>query len=213
MRRQRLLGHLVALSIAFGAGTASAAELDALPSEVISDLVAEVEQSDTDRGTKLGVLRLLARDSRADVRVRVAEAAACLWHESKEEALDLVRLLAHDGSPKVAAAAANGLTRMLYLASPAERIELVCNFAIADAPAERLAMARALSSRVPVLVADLALQQLSSDAEPEIRATALRSAQQRMKEDPATYRRMAEERITDSDRTVRRAARRLLGLS
>ncbi len=211
MRGQRLLRHLVALSIALGAGTASAAELAELPSEVLSDLVSEVEQSDTDETTKLGVLKLLARDTRGDVRARVAEAAACLWPESREAALELLRKLAHDSSMKVRVAAANGLTRVLYLASPSERVEVVCDFAVAEAPAERLAMARALSSRVPVLVADLALQELATDTVPEIRAAALRAAQQRLEEGPATYRRLAEERITDSDRNVRRAARRLLG--
>jgi hypothetical protein len=210
MRGQRLFGHLVALSIALGTGTAGASELAELPSEVLADIVSEVEQSETDRDTRLGVLRLLSRDARGDVRARVAEAAACLWPDGKEEALELVRSLAHDGSPKVRAGAANGLSRALYLASPAERIEVVCNFAIAEAPAERLAMARALSSSVPVLVADLALQQLASDAQPEIRAAALRAALNRLEEDPATYRRLAEELVTDSDRNVRRAARRLL---
>ena len=211
MRGQRLLRHLVALSIAFGAGTANASELAELPSEVLADLVAEVEQSDADRATKLGVLKLLSGDVRADVRARVAEAAACLWPDSKDQSLELVRSLAHDGSTKVRAAAANGLTRILYLASPAERVELVCNFAVAETPAERLALARALSSRVPVLVADLAIEQLANDDDPEIRAAAIRAGLQRIDEHPQIYRRLATERAADSDRNVRRAAKRLLG--
>ncbi|HVJ19053.1 MAG TPA: hypothetical protein VM686_26720 [Polyangiaceae bacterium] len=211
MRGQRLLRHLVALSIAFGAGSASAAELAELPSEVLSDLVSEVEQSDTDTDTKLSVLKLLSSDVRGDVRASVAEAAGHLWPDNKEDSLALVRALAQDGSTKVRAAAANGLTRMLYLASPAERVEVVCTFAVADAPAERLALARALSSHVPVLVADLALEQLANDDEPEIRAAAVRAALQRIDEAPATYRRLAAERIADPDRNVRRAAKRLLG--
>jgi hypothetical protein len=213
MRGKRLLfRHLVALSIALGAGNAgAAAALEELPGEVLSDLVSDVEQSDSDKSTKLAVLNLLALDSRDEVRARVAEAASCLWPHGKLEALELLRTLARDRAAKVRAAAANGLTRVLYLASPAERVELVCNWTVEDASAERMAIARALSSQVPVLVADLALEQLSNDADPEIRAAALRAAQQRFGEDPRTYRRLAEERTTDPDRAVRRAARRLLG--
>jgi hypothetical protein len=210
MRGQRLFRHLVALSIALGTGAASAAELDELPGDVLSDLVSEVEQADTDQRSKLGVLTLLAGDTRGDVRARVAEAAACLWPESKEDALELVRSLAHDKQPKVRAAAANGLMRLLYLASPAERVELVCTWTVAESVAERLTMARALSSKVPVLVTDLALDQLSNDLDPEVRAAAMRAALLRFDEDPLTYRRLAEERLADPDRNARRAARRLL---
>ena len=52
MRGKRLLRHLVAVSIVLGAGTAGAREVAELPSEVLSDLVSEVEQSDADRDTK-----------------------------------------------------------------------------------------------------------------------------------------------------------------
>lgn len=213
MRGRRLLfRHLVALSITLGAGSASAAtELEELPAEVLSDVVAEVEQSDADTATKLGVLRLLARDARDSVRARVAEAASCLWSGGKHEALELLRSLAGDRAAKVQAAVANGLTRILYVASPAERVELVCNWTVAERDAERLAIARALSSSVPVLVADLAIRELAADTGPEIRAAAIRAALQRFAEDPAGYRALAEERIADPDRGVRRAARRLLG--
>ena len=211
MRGKRLLRHLVAASIVLGTGAASANELAELPSEVLYDLVSEVEQSDEDRSTKLRVLKALAHDERDEVRARVAEAAAYLWTDTQDEALELLRTLAGDDAPKVRAAAANGLTRVLYLASPAERFDLVCNWTVAESGAERMAMARALSSKVPALVADLALEVLSSDPDAEIRSAALRAAAQRFDEDPATYRRIAEERSADSDRGVRRAARRLLG--
>jgi hypothetical protein len=201
---------VVALSIALGTSGAAAAELAELPSEVLADLVAEIEQSDEERGIKLGVLRLLAHDPRGEVRARVVEAAACLWPESREAALELVRALGSDREDKVRVAAANSLTRLLYLASPAERVELVCSWTIAEGAPERLSMARALSSRVPVLVADLALRQLATDGDPEIRAAAIRAALQRYEDDPRTYRHLGQEHLRDPDRAVRRAARRLL---
>jgi hypothetical protein len=215
MRGKHLLfRHLVALSVALSAGSAQAkTELAELPSELLADLVSEVEQSDADRGSRLGVLRLLAHDERDEVRARVAEAASWLWSSDDPSALDLLRSLVHDPASKVRAAAANGLTRALYLASPVERVELVCNFATSASAAERLAVARALSSRVPVLVADLALEQLANDSEAEIRAAAVRAALERLEEAPDTYRRLAQDLREDSDRSVRRAARRLLGRS
>jgi hypothetical protein len=71
-------------------------------------------------------------------------------------------------------------------------------------------MARALRTRTPVFVADLALDGLAEDPDPRVRADAARAMARRIHEAPDAYARKLTALSIDSDPRVGRTAERLL---
>jgi hypothetical protein len=209
--RRRLFARIAASSIALGAsGSAAAAELAKLPEDLLSDVIEEVEAGPAADGERQRVLRWIASDARPFVRAHAATAAGALWPEQREQTLELLRDLACDRSEVVRTAAAAGLARLVRRASPVERIQVVCEWAVSDQPSLRAAIARALVSPTPAFVTDLAIESLAGDADPEVRALALTAAAAHFEEAPQHYRGVAEKLANDEARAVRRVARAIL---
>jgi hypothetical protein len=157
-----------------------------------------------------GVFKRLSVDPRPPVRSQAAQAAVAWWPTAGERAFEVIGTLSADESPEVRAAAIRALVTLLESASLRERVEHVCEWATSDEIAKRSAIAAALCAPIPVMVADLAIEQLAHDSEPQIRRAALQAAEARVQEDPQNYLRIARELNTDSDRQVRQAAERLI---
>jgi HEAT repeat protein len=134
-----------------------------------------------------------------------------LWDTAPDEALELVRQLLRDPAPEVALAAGTALEQIIDRASPARRIEIVCDLTVSMESAERVAVARALSRSTPLFVTDIAITELSRDTNAQVRALALSAAERHFREAPETYRALAVAAAADPDAAVRAAARRLLG--
>jgi HEAT repeat protein len=206
--RRRLLGKLGAIAIAAGAGFVEpAVSLMTIPESVIIDLV---DDDDGELREKRRFLLLLAKDARVAVRERVAEAAGALAERQPEQAEGLVRHLSSDASPRVRAAAGRSLASLLAAAPPLDRLALVSRWTLSPNATDRAAMARALQSRTPVFVSDLALEELSNDTEADVRAATARAMARRIHEAPDGYARALSRLAEDGDPKVERTARRLL---
>lgn len=211
--RHRAFKYVAALAIAASCGALRARpKLLEIPETLVYELVEAVcdDEPDWSKEDRKRVLALLSHDPRVAVRARVAEAAVALSSEWQADTHRLLSSLATDSAGTVRAAATNGLERLLTRSSPIERVEIVCQWAGAPHAAEREALARALCSKVPTLVTDLVLEQLSRDDVAAVRTAAVRASRVHFDENPATYRSLLEERTADPSRQVRRAARRML---
>jgi hypothetical protein len=204
--RRPLLGKLGAIAIAAGAGFVEpSVSLMTIPASAIIDLV-----EDTGPNEKRRYLPLLAKDARAAVRERVAEAAGTLAEALPENAERLIRELAADVSPRVRAAAGRSLASLLARAAPLDRLALVSRWTLSPNASERAAMARALQSRTPVFVSDLALEELAKDADADVRVATARAMARRIHEAPVGYAEALARLADDSDPKVERTARRLV---
>lgn len=204
--RQRVLAQLAASAIAAGTGLFEpTASLLTIPESVIIDLV-----DDSDDDMKRRYLSLLAKDARTSVRERVAVAALALAKRQPADAEELLRSLAGDVSLRVRAAAGKSLAAMIESASPVERPAIVGRWTLSPRASERAAIARAMRTRTPVFVSDLALEELSRDPAPDVRAAAARAMAHRIHEAPDTYARSLTRLAADPDAHVERTARRLL---
>jgi hypothetical protein len=76
--------------------------------------------------------------------------------------------------------------------------------------AERLALARALCASTPVLIGDLAIDQLSRDPQPAVRRWAMMAARNHLGDNPVLYTTLAHELLEDPDAEVRATAQRIL---
>jgi hypothetical protein len=178
--------------------------------QVLDELIEAAERLARSDKDCVRVLRTLARDERPAVRALVAEAAGTLSPEGAPAAIHLLRELARDPPSHVRGSVALGVARRIARASPAERIELVCEWALSRDACERAAIARALVCPTPVLVTDLVVQQLAQDESAEVRTLALEAAAAHAHQDPTAYRRIAIERLDDPAAEVRRAAEDVL---
>lgn len=208
---QRVLKHLATLSMAVACGVVPGASLLRIPAEVVTALMEEVENDlDFSSDDRKRVLGLLSDDPRVLVRKRVAEASLALWPKASDAAQQLLKKLVNDPSRQVRAAAARALSTGLSLSPPIERVELVCKWTVSEGSEERAAVAKALSSATPLLVTDMAVEQLASDADAHVRRGAIRAAAFHFDENPELYRQIALSLVSDTNREVRRVARRLL---
>ena len=133
-----------------------------------------------------------------------------LWLRAKEDGEALLRGLARDESAAMRIGAAAALGRIIELASPIERIELVCRWTVSEDRSERTAIARALGLPTPVFVADLAIAELAKDPVPEVRAAVIRAVRNHFDEDAALFARVAASLVRDPELSVRKAAGELL---
>jgi HEAT repeat protein len=201
---------MTALSLVLTAGTASATALCDLPTEVLCELIDEAEATEAGHPQKARVLSLLQTDTRPLVRAQVAQAMGSLWPEPGPSAVGDLRRLSRDESDSVRISAAVGLARAIERASPPERIDLVCSWALSEDADERLALARALTWATPVFVADLVLQQLAQDESATVRAAALAAVARHFHENSAVYTDIVSQCENDADASVRRMAQALL---
>jgi HEAT repeat protein len=200
---------MTALSLVLTAGTAGAASLRDLPTEVLCDLIDDAEAPETELPERARVLSLLTEDERATVRSQVAAAMGSLWPNAGAEATDELRRLARDTSDNVRVSAAVGLARAIERASAPERIDLVCTWAVSEHRDERLALARALTWSTPVFVADLVLEQLAADDSTAVRAAALAAVAKHFHENSSVYVRIVSQCLDDADVNVQKLARAL----
>jgi hypothetical protein len=189
----RLLNRLAAASFALGSCAA-------LPTDALADWVeAELEnEPDTTPLHAVSTAGKLAAGARS--------AIVALWSKSPEATESFVsRLLVQDASaPRIAAAGA--LAQILELASPMQRIEIVCRWVVSDDVRERLTISRALSLPTRVFVADLAIGELSRDESAEVRAAAARAARVHAETDPEAFGAILAELSQDPVSAVRAAA-------
>jgi HEAT repeat protein len=207
--RPRTMARMTALSLVLTAGTAGAASLCDLPTEVLCDLIDDSDAAETEHPDRERVLSLLTDDQRATLRAQLAAAMGSLWPNAGPDAADELRRLARDTSDNVRVSAAVGLARAIERASAPERIDLVCTWALSPEKDERLALARALTWSTPVFVADLVLEQLAADDSVAVRAAALAAVAKHFHEDSSAYVRIVSKCIEDSDANVQRLARAL----
>jgi hypothetical protein len=201
--QRRLLTRLAAaVTLALGTGTAGSA-LAALPDEVLAEWVeAELENEPETP------LRAVSNADRAATRAQAI--VTSLWARQKDDGEALLRELARSASGAVRIGAAAALGKIIELASPIERIELVCRWTVSEDAFERTAIARALGLSTPVFVADLAIAELAKDAVPEVRAAVIRAIKNHHHEDEAVFGRVAADLARDPELSVRRAAAELL---
>ena len=207
--RPRSVARMTALSLVLTAGTAGAASLRDLPTEVLCDLIDDAEAADTEQPERASVLSLLTDEERAAVRAQVAAAMGNLWPNASADAADELRRLARDASDNVRVSAAVGLARAIERASAPERIDLVCTWALSEHRDERLALARALTWSTPVFVADLVLEQLAADDSTAVRAASLAAVAKHFHEDSSAYVRIVSKCLEDPDPNVQKLARAL----
>ena len=207
--RPRSVARMTALSLVLTAGTAGAASLRDLPTEVLCDLIDDAEAAETEQPERARVLSLLTDDERAAVRAQVAAAMGSLWPNASADASDELRRLARDASDNVRVSAAVGLARAIERASAPERIDLVCTWALSEDRDERLALARAVTWSTPVLVADLVLEQLAADDSTAVRAASLAAVAKHFHEDSSAYVRIVSKCLEDPDPNVQKLARAL----
>jgi hypothetical protein len=172
--RNRILGRLAAASLAIG--TCASLPVDALAAWVEDELENEP-----------GVTPLEAVSTAGRLTAGARATVSAFWPKSRDASEGFVsELLEHDFSA-LRIAAAGALGQILELASPMERVEIVCRWTVADDASARLTVARALSLATQVLVRDLALGELARDADAEVRAAAARAARAHFDSDPKGY--------------------------
>lgn len=213
--RQGLFKYLAAVSIAVGCGAMlPLPRLLSIRGELVEDVVealGDKKEPGWRKEDQKRVLLLLANDPRGTVRARVARAATVLMPEWTDDAQRVLLQLARDESAGVRAAAEQGFEVLLERASPVARVEIVCRGSVSEHARERLAVAKALCSATPVMVADLVIEELSRDVDVGVRLAALQAAQHRFADNPKAYRAIAQQRMEeDPKRRVRHAAQRFL---
>jgi HEAT repeat protein len=207
--KPRTTARLTALSFVLTAGTAGAASLRDMSTEVLCDPIDDAELSEPHAPARARLLSALTKDQGATVRAEVAAAMGSLWPNPGEAAAEELRRLARDVSDNVRVSAAVGLARAIERASAPERIDLVCTWALSPDRDERLALARALTWSTPVFVADLVLEQLAEDESTAVRAAALAAVAKHFHEDSTAYVRIVSKCVDDADVNVQRLARAL----
>ena len=199
----RIRKRLAAASLAIGTTNMPPAVAS---TEALVELVAGGDAVALEEDERLSLLALLSVDSRAVVRARAASALHVAWR-APDEAAAVLQGLVSDPDEGVRLAASDGLAALLAATSPVARVELVCRWSVSPVGAEREAIARALVRSTPVLVADVAIEQLAQDELPRVRVLAARAAAAHYAEDPATYRRLLVGLAMDADEQVRAAVR------
>jgi hypothetical protein len=208
LTRQTLLKRIAAASLSLGAGAAAAVQnLEDVPVDLLGELVDDAGTEALEVNDRVLMLRLLARDSRPAVRATVAGALPPLYRCAPDESVGLLRLLASDGSADVREAVTAALSEVVKRAAPVDRVEIVCSWALSEDARARAAIARVLTARIPVLVTDLAIEQLVHDRDPEVRRFAALAARAHEDEDRARYGALLARLETDEQAGVRDAAR------
>src|SRR5688500_8768453 len=190
----RFLNRLAAASFALGSCAG-------LPADTLADWV-EDELDDEPNTTPLDAVNNAGR-----MAAGARAAVAAFWPKSHEASEVFVTQLLEQKSLALRIAAAAALGQVLELASPMERIEIVCRWTVAESAAERLTVARALSLPIQAFVTDLAIGVLSRDANAEVRVAAARAARTHARVDPHGFAQILAQLASDPVLSVRAAAR------
>jgi hypothetical protein len=189
----RLLNRLAAASLALGS-------CGSLPCDALADWV------EAERGNEPETTPLEAVSSAGRLAAGARAAVTAFWSKSHEASETFVTQLASgDSTMRIAAAAALG--QVLELASPMERIEIVCRWTVAEDARQRLSVARALALPIQAFVTDLAIGVLSRDANAEVRVAAARAARIHARADPGGFAQILAQLSSDPVPSVRAAAR------
>ena len=209
--RQRMLKHLASVSLAAGCGMLDpSVALADIPAPLVTELLDDTVDSDWRDEDRGAVFDLLIKDPRASVRCAIARAAVSADAPPNRNAQPLLRTLAADGAWAVREAAAEALALWLQRAPVTSRVPTMCQWALAEAEPERLAIARALARPIDVPAADIALGSLAGDSSPAVRCAAVNAIGQRWWCDASFAGEIAADALRDQDRRVRRAAKKLM---
>ena len=211
--KHKLFTYLAGAAIAFSSGSVANARtgLTEIPEPVIMDLLSDVDGDDWRENDLLRLMDLLAEDPRQQVRRRAAEFLKNFDRKGFFEGVEPILLkLAGDPEPAVRASVTGTIAHWLESLDQLVRARLVLEWSVSEDSRIRLILAQALASGVPSFGADLALEYLCEDADPEIRQAAIDAIKRRFQENPEFYRGVLKRRLTDKDRLVRRAARRAI---
>jgi hypothetical protein len=212
--RQSLMKYLASVSLAASCGLADpGASLAQIPARLITELTDETLKRGWLPSDRMVLLQLLTKDPRAHVRCAVAQAIPSAEEALSPDAQQLLRTLAADRAWPVREAAAQALGRCLRLAPVSARVRTMCEWALTENAAERLAVARALARTVRVPGADIALAHLAREPEPAIRQAALSAAEVQLSPDDPIFSEVAAAALVDPDRRVRRATKKMLARS
>lgn len=194
--------YLAALAFAVTAGGAdpAGAMLD-VPVALVPEALDDAE---LDLAQRKRVVALLAADPRAQVRVDAAVAAG----EARDEAT--LRRLAIDRDRAVRVAAGHGVGALLAASDPFERMRVVADWALADEPSRRAALARGLQhAGLEAVGLGPAIAHLACDRSVEVRRLALGAVAIHGRADDR-HAAVARAALGDPDRRVRRLARRVV---
>lgn len=202
------VARATALSLASMAGSASAAPLLDLPTEVLRDVVDNTKGAEEQQASRSASASPASDEGSASPPS--GPTVSSVWPSAAPEGAEELRRLARDASDNVRISAAVALARAVERASAPARIDLVCAWALSPDKDERLALARALTWSTPVFIADLVLEQLAADESTAVRAAALAAVAKHFHEDSSAYARIVSKCVDDPDANVRRLARALL---
>jgi len=203
--------RLVSVAVAWLCGSVDpSAALAELPAELVLDAIDDANVADQPVHDRVSLLHLAVHAPRVRVRSQVAASLEKLPGDAGFAAEGLIAVLAGDPSERVRVAAGRALAGFLSRCPPAERVELLSRWALSERATDRAAIARALAERGPVLLSDVAVEQLASDSVGEVRAAAFEAAAARFDELPATYLKIARAGTADDDVRVRELAHRML---
>lgn len=170
LKRVALLAVGVGLNAA--AAGASLADLATIPDEVLQDLLSSDELDEMDATGRTGVVRLLAPDRRALVRIHAVEQAIVYERPISPDTLSTVELLASDPDSAVRSTFHEHAAELFDRLSIFDRTWLVARWTISDSSHLRLAVARALQSPFLALGVTTAIELLRDDPEEDVRTQA-----------------------------------------
>ena len=203
--------RLLSVAVAWVCGTVDpAAALAELPPELVLEAIDDPDARNEALHDRVSILHLASHDPRVRVRSQVAASLQELPTEAGFATEVLIGVLARDPAERVRVAAGRAMASLLARSKPVERVEILSRWALSERPTDRAAIARALAERVPVLLSDVAIEQLAADPVREVRAAALEAAAARFDEQPAAYVKLARVAAIDDDGRVRDIAQRIL---
>jgi HEAT repeat protein len=205
--RERLLSVAVAWLCGTVDPTAALAEL---APELVLDAIDDPEMRNEALHDRVSLLHLASHDPRVRVRSQVAASLQKLPSEAGFATEMLIGMLARDPAERVRVAAGRAMASLLTRSTPVERVEVLSRWVLSERPSDRAAIARALAERVPVLLCDVAIEQLAADPVREVRAAALEAAAARFEEQPGAFVKLARVAASDDDVRVRDLAHRIL---
>ncbi|MFC1641827.1 hypothetical protein ACFL5O_03935 [Myxococcota bacterium] len=204
---KNLLRYLIGPTLASGVGLA-AGVLGQVPEPVVVGVLTQAWGSDWEDEGRTRLLSVLAADPREPVRWAVADAIGG-GGEWDSELLDILQKLAADSAACVRNAAAAALPILLESATILRRLEVIAAWAVSAETGLRVAASRALASTLTIPAADLVLELLASDRNPEVRRGALMAVRERFSLFSDVACRISEPCLYDPQPSVRRLARRL----
>ena len=170
---QAVIKRLAILAAALAMGVApNPADLEAVPEEVIGELLDENLLDDMEDADREALLRLLSLDPRPEVRLRVAHTFAVQVSDVSPQVEMALARLAADGFAPVRQAAWSSFHRLLAKLDGIERLRLLCEWSLSSEAQRRAAVAFALQHGIDSPFADAATTLLGGDPDPEVRALA-----------------------------------------